>query len=182
MLNDDLDVALHNELSSGERILWSGSPRQGIMLRTWDILLIPFSLLWGGFAIFWEVLAITIGAPLLFALWGGFFVLAGLFFIFGRFFVDAGLRSRTLYALTNERVITLSGVFSRSVTSLSLRTLPTVSLDVKSDGRGTITFGAGRSYPNIGFGTGRYAPPAFDAIVDARTVYRLVLQAQKDSA
>lgn len=39
-------LLLSKELASGERLLWSGRPQQGVVVRRTDVFLIPFSLLW----------------------------------------------------------------------------------------------------------------------------------------
>jgi hypothetical protein len=145
--------------------------------------MIPFSLMWGGFAIFWESTVVTKGAPFFFMLWGIPFVLIGLYIIFGRFFVDARSRARTFYGVTSERIIIVSGQSSRQTKSLQLKTLSDISLTERADGSGTITFGP--QYPTTqnlpaGWpGAGRYAAPAFDMIDRAKEVYDLIRQTQK---
>ncbi|MCB0213956.1 MAG: hypothetical protein KDJ52_31755 [Anaerolineae bacterium] len=181
---NDVRFQFQDELGAHEHLLWSGRPKTGLMLRSSDIFLVPFSLIWGGFAIMWEIGVITSGAPLFFMLWGIPFVLVGLYLIGGRFFVDAWQRTSIYYALTNERVIILSGLLNRSVKSLSVKTLSEITLDKKSNGTGTITFGPihplGRMYSGFWWpGTGRYVSPAFEMIDHAQEVYHKIREAQK---
>ena len=119
-------------------------------------------------------------------LWGIPFVLIGLYIVFGRFIVDAMSRAKTFYGVTNERVIIVPGLFSRQVKSLNLRSLTDVSLSERSDGSGTILFGPayamGRWVPAGWPGAGRYAPPAFEMVEQAKRVYETIRQAQKATA
>lgn len=184
------ETTVTQNLDPGERLLWSGQPRAGIRLRGQDAFLIPFSFLWGGFAIFWECAVLTIHskAPgpvaVVFPLFGLPFVAVGLYMIFGRFVVDARVRSRTFYGVTNERIIIVSGIFSQQTKSLRLRALAEVSLSQRSDGSGTITFGQspfmGNFFPSGSWpGAGRYAPPSFDLIEHAKDVYDIIRNAQR---
>jgi hypothetical protein len=94
------EAELAGRFLPGELIQWSGQPGLGILFEPRDILLVPFSLIWGGFAIFWETMALTRArAPLSLQLWGVPFVLAVLFIIFGRFLLDAHIRARLIYAI-----------------------------------------------------------------------------------
>jgi len=182
-MRDEAFLAVQNELSLGERLLWSGRPKPGLMLRSSDVFLIPFSIMWGGFAIFWESSVLASGAPFFFGIWGIPFVVIGLYFMVGRFFVDAWQREKTFYALTNQRVIIVSGLFDRNIKSLSLRTLSDVSLNAKRDGSGTITFGPTHPMGSMYFGawwpgTRRYTTPGFEMIRDAKNVYERIRTAQ----
>ncbi|MEO6146867.1 MAG: hypothetical protein ABIT70_07410 [Sulfuriferula sp.] len=94
---------LQRELSSGESLLWTGRPKQGVALRGADAFMIPFSLLWGGFAMFWEYSVYTVGAPTFFLLFGSAFVVVGIYFIFGRFITDSLKRKNTYYGITNVK-------------------------------------------------------------------------------
>jgi hypothetical protein len=169
-------------LDRGERVLWSGQPRQGLTLRGSDAYLIPFSLIWCGFVVFWESMVVYSGGPLFARLWGIPFVLAGIYFVFGRFFVDAAQRRRTYYAVTNDRILIASGLRSRSTRSLALRTLDQVDLSARSSGEGTIMFGrspygsfAIPGWPSMG----KTLPPMFELISDAAKIAKLIRDAQR---
>jgi hypothetical protein len=182
-MSEDFTDIFEAELEAQEHLLWSGQPQQGLMLRSSDMLLIPFSIMWGGFAIFWEVGVATSGAPFFFLLWGGMFVLVGLYFMIGRFFIDAQQRAQTYYAVTSERIIIVSGLLRREVRSLSLKGLPDMTFSQGRDGRGSIVFGSSptnnpmvvRGWP----GTEKVLPPTFEMINEARAVYDKIRAAQK---
>jgi hypothetical protein len=86
----------------GETVRWSGAPPTGLRLRPSDAFVVPFTLLWAGFAFAWETAVFTSGAPLPARLWGLPFVCVGLYITVGRFFVDAYARSHTRYAITDD--------------------------------------------------------------------------------
>ena len=188
-MSDPFVSSIEQELGSGERVLWKGRPRGGLRLRGSDIYLIPFSLFWGGFAIFWETMALfkipkNNPAGLLFPIFGIPFVLFGLYFIFGRFFVDAKMRQSTEYAVTNRRAIIVSGIFSRNVRSINLQATPEITLTERADRSGTITFGS----PPLAYGRwgqrdllfpGMSVQPAFEMIDDVRTVYGIIEKAKQ---
>jgi hypothetical protein len=182
MLTSPTDQFIRDELAPGERLLWSGQPRQGVVLHLADAFFIPFSLFWLGFVSLgaWSALASPESAfALLFILP---LLLIGGFFAFGRFGLDLWMRRRTYYGVTDRRILILSGVWNRNVRALNLRTLIDISLTLHRGGRGTLTFGPespfafyGRNWP----GMGRYAAPGFDGIEHPREVFDLIYQAQE---
>src|SRR6202012_2682670 len=110
---------------------------------------IPFSLLWGGFAFFWEGSVIGIGRraashgsfPAFFLLFGGVFCLIGLYMIVGRFFMDAWLRAHMRYAVTSKRVLIVRDPPFGDVRTIGLSTAPSLRLQLGVNGRGTISLG-----------------------------------------
>ncbi len=96
-------------LAEGESIQWVGQPDPTKLVSPADWIMIPFSLFWCGFAVFWEVTALTgivssrEATPLIwiFPLFGIPFVLVGLYMVFGRFIAKKYMRKRTYYAVTN---------------------------------------------------------------------------------
>jgi hypothetical protein len=100
-MNFEIENELRPLLSKDERLLWTGKPRAGIVFRSSDIFLIPFSLLWVGFIMFWIYNVLKLGAGI-FALFAIPFVIAGFYILIGRFFLDARKRKNTLYGITRN--------------------------------------------------------------------------------
>ncbi|TND08908.1 MAG: hypothetical protein FD123_1762 [Bacteroidetes bacterium] len=174
---------LQEYLDSNEKLIWTGQPKKGIVFRTADIFLIPFSLLWCGFAIFWFTKTLASGAPFFFIIFGLAFVIVGLIFVFGRFIIDAKQREYIFYGLTNDRIIIKSGIYRKSIQSLNIRTLSDIEYDEKSDGSGTINIGPKNPMMMWGNGMnwwpGVKATPSLDLIQDVRKVYNKILEIQK---
>jgi hypothetical protein len=182
------DYPLENEirphLSSGEKLIWTGKPKAGILLRSSDLFMIPFSLLWAGFAVFWETMVVSSGAPVFFKLWGIPFVLVGLYITIGRFFVDAKKRGNTIYGITNERILIKSGIFGTEVKSLNIRSLSDITLSQKADNGGTIILDPGD--PRFSMMQGIEWPgikqvPKLELIQDVKSVYDRIIALQKQS-
>ena len=172
---------LQQELLDGETIEWCGEPKPSAVFTTWDILMIPFSLLWCSFAIFWEVTVITAGVPLLiFPLFGSFAVIIGLYIVFGRFFVKYYNNKNAAYAITNWRILVLS---KRSVSAREFTDVPFVKKTERRDGSGSLDFeplgrkimgwnmNSNMSLDLMGFG--QRTRMKFTSIENVKEVYRL---------
>lgn len=152
---DDVRGQLTPYLLSDEVLLWTGRPDPTKHLSRIDIFMVPFSLMWGGFAIFWESGVLVSGAPVLFALFGLPFVGIGLYFIFGRFIVKARRKRQTAYGLTDHRALVALGAGALSETPVQHQP---IDQRRSRDGKHlTVTFGrpasgsfAGSSFANTG--------------------------------
>ena len=138
MDNDNINSWLKAYLNPDEYVLWSGKPGKGKLLNKRDIFLIPFSIVWFGFAVFWEASVFLTDAPFLFKLWGIPFILVGLYITVGRFFLNSYIRKRTTYVITNKKVIRR---YKKKVDMLSGSAKSQMSVSVNNDGSGTISFG-----------------------------------------
>ena len=130
---------LNQYLLSNEFLLWSGRPDPSVRFTKADTFMIPFSIMWGGFAIFWEAGVLRSNAPFFFRLWGVPFVAVGLYFIFGRFAVKRRQKIRTVYGVTAQRALIAVG--NLSVSDMPIASTPT-----------TITKSADGSHVNVIFG------------------------------
>lgn len=166
------------ELEEGEELLWSAQPRQGILLRPADAFMIPFSLVWGGFSIFWEYEVVTGEAPLIMALFGLPFVVIGLYLIAGRFYYDILLRQKTFYGITDRRVIILSGIRAKQARYIAFDEIENLQRFENRDGSGAIVLGfesIATAYESQMPIPGRMeATPQFHDLSDVHTPFELI--------
>lgn len=179
-----IDEEIRSLLALREDILWSGQPKQGITFRRSDAFAIPFSLLWFGYAIYWEFSVIQADHDLTIQLLGIPFVLIGLYMVVGRFFFDAKQRAKTFYAVTNQRIIIANGVYRRNAKSLDLRKLTSLSLEDGKDNEGSLSFGASSLIPSMLCslfpwpGMDARKAPRFELIKNPKQVYDTIVAAQ----
>ena len=170
-------------LVAGEKVLWVGRPDPAKRFSKSDRVAIPFSLMWGGFAMFWEA-AVIGGGGGIFALWGIPFVAIGLYMMVGRFFYRARVKRRTWFAVTNKRVLKLERrKRGDAVEAMFLDAIPAVNRDLGGDGSGSVIFGSGKRWQSglagsgiPSFVTNDEAPLAFYDVPDAVHVAELVTQ------
>ncbi len=188
IIDSEVSSKIQPELMTGESLLWTGRPNPTVVFHSDDWYLVPFSLLWGGFAIFWEAGVLGYwgtgakhGTPSSFmALWGIPFIVMGQYFIWGRFFYDGWLKRRTYYAVTNRRVLVMQEGWRQRTSWIYVNSIP--SIEREGSTAGTLWFGP--KYPVIG-GRGQKkrdmsrfsigSVPVFADIDDLDSVYRMVL-------
>src|SRR5437867_1048707 len=188
-------AAVQPELTSGESILWTGQPNEKKILHKEDVFLVPFSLLWGGFAIFWEagVAGVWSSGPrsheawIFGVIWGIPFVLTGQYFIWGRFIYAAWKKKRTHYAVTNRRVMAVQNGRTRQMASAYIDALPTLIKESTSNGIGTLRFAQPDSVWSRSRSWGVWdamsigSTPTFVDIDDADSVYHLISDLREKS-
>jgi hypothetical protein len=150
-----------------------------------DWVFVPFSLVLVAFTILWTLAAagvlkgakFTGGRPnVLVWIYCAAFLIAGQFFLWGRFIVAYRRKLRTYYALTNTRALIIIdlGRGRRKAISAYYGTLPIIDRRERRGGIGSIGFGGvikrlrGRYDPPL--------PPMFEDINDVETVYQTVMR------
>ncbi len=138
MSNGQHQALFQPDLLQGETIEWSGQPETSVNFNRTDIFLIPFSLLWGGFALFalvalifsWfagtreaeSIIGYLVGIFMIF-----FFAIIGVYLIIGRFAHKKWQKLSTHYAMTNKRAFLLSLSFVRKLQGIFMDILPTIN-------------------------------------------------------
>lgn len=135
----EIQQKLAGRLLPGERLLWTGRPRQGLMFVGGDVFVTLFFLVWAGIPAFGFASEVLSG-DFVVSLFTIPFIVIGLYMLFLRFFYDAWVRSHTFYAVTDRRLlIWREGPFG-NFRSYDRGSLTDMELQ-ESGTRGTIRFG-----------------------------------------
>jgi hypothetical protein len=141
-------MRIQQHLRPGEQLLWCGSPDPAVWFTTADLYLIPFSIAWCGFAVFWEAGASGGGGPF-FAAWGAMFVVIGLYMVIGRFFYKHHRKKQTVYGITTQRALVAVG--AQSLTDSPWLGTP-ITIQRSRDGRHASVILEGTAAPARSFG------------------------------
>ncbi|MEP7066897.1 MAG: hypothetical protein ABI889_12745 [Gemmatimonadota bacterium] len=109
------------ELEPGERVLWSGTPRTGVVFGSSDVLQVPISVVIM-YVFVTQLRIASFRGPVDVLLALAIFI-AVMYFAVGRFLFDAYCRRKTAYALTSERMLVRESALSDFVKSFPLNTI-----------------------------------------------------------
>ncbi len=168
---------LNKYLNKDEKVLWVGKPEVKAVLDPKDVWFIPMTVLFNVFIIYkaWFEADIPVDYIL---------ILFGVYLLIGRFIYKAFNKTRTLYAVTNQRIIIINKLWN-DITEKPIESITHIEKNVLLSGIGTIRFGYTPFMylilENTGFGFlgypeklyGTPAPTFFD-IKDADKIYQLV--------
>jgi hypothetical protein len=183
MVVPDIAAKFQQELMQPERILWTGRPDPSRLFTRADLFLVPFTLVWAWFSIGFFVQELDRSPPdPMTRVIAPLFALVGLYALVGRFLYLRYRKRRTCYVVTDARVLVLTETVRRSVLATRITQISGIQKTVRSDGSGSLRFGAGTFYSEMWkdtglefFGAAYGSPaPAFVDIPDAEDVYRLV--------
>jgi hypothetical protein len=137
------------QLDSGERLLWSGSPRPGGMALA-ALPLTFMGVVFTGFAAFWIASAMNVssgssgdGFPgAIFPLFGVPFLVIGFGMLLGPVWAYRSAKN-TVYAVTDKRVLIITGTKTVGVRSFAPEDIGEIVRVEAQDGSGTLKFGIG---------------------------------------
>ena len=178
-MNSEVEKIFTPHLKEKEKILWCGMPRQKILLRDMDMILVPISIIAIGFGIFLNFAVFYYGEflflPISFTI-----VVAGLYIGIIRFFRDAKRRKSLWYCVTDKRILVITGSTKNNLATLPLKDIEQLDYTEEKDGSGFILFGNVNPLWSWLFGKfffTRGAIPGFELVPDVSKVELIIREA-----
>lgn len=163
-IDPDARAALEPELEPGEKLLWAGRPKRGLLLRQADYHRMPFQMFIGAFTLigFFLFFVEEPGERIPSLILGAVMTVLGLYLLVGRIIHDALIRRWMFYGISSRRVLFMSLFLRRSVTALELCEISDVRVKHWANGIGTVCFGFTRVLLREGW-SGFLPPSLFEA-------------------
>jgi len=179
---------LSRYLRQDEKILWSGKPDLiPFVFSAGYALFSILGLVWLVFAFFMLFNMASLGAPFLpFVIFGLFFALTGISIVLGPFLAELLRYRNTEYAITNQRLITQTGIIGLDTRFVELDKIQEVYVNVgfldKIYGTGSI-IAVTAGYVPVGTTSpyGMAVRPAFKAVKNPYEVQKLLQEAVRKS-
>lgn len=179
-LPEPLQQRIRAELKSGETLTWLGQPNPNRMMKS-GIVATLFFIPWTAFSLFWMAGAAGFSWPqfnseadmfrLAFPLFGLPFLGIGIWGLSGPLRIRRNA-SYTVYALSNQRAFSITGIKSFTVTSFSANDIAETVRTEHADGSGDLVLRKENHKDNDG--DNRTKLDGFFAIEDVRKVEKLV--------
>jgi hypothetical protein len=127
-------------LETDEVLIWAGQPKKGIVFEIADIFKTIFILAFFAFTYFAIKLLADISLLIAIPI-GIIFFSGGILLGFRRFIIDAELRKKTFYGLTNKRIIINSNIAHKKIQSVYFNSKPKIEFLPNLDDTSTIDVG-----------------------------------------
>ncbi len=178
-MDQNASQILSASIDPGEKLLWSGMPRQGFIFRETDIVHISIGIIFFVASFFGEHSVLKVEhISVFFELQGILFFLIGLYLSLVRLFLDKYIRANTYYGVTDKRAIIVQNYFGGKDKLINLTALNILNLTEKSDKRGSIVFGKntilGFRYYIVKPDLFNFLPPEFEDIENMKKVYDII--------
>jgi hypothetical protein len=138
----DLELEIQKFLNSEERIILCQRPKQGIVFRPNDLWLVPFHVIIIANAIGMLYLSISSKSVFLSIVLVLFLCITSIF-AFGRFYFDSIKREKSIFCITNQRIIYIqNSIFHKFTKIFDLFEIEDISyIIVLNDGTGKLKIG-----------------------------------------
>lgn len=138
-------------LEGDEILIWAGQPQKGIVFEISDVFKTMFIIVFFAFTYF--AIKLLAGISLLIAIPIGIvFIAGGMLLGIGRFIIDAALRKKTFYGLTNKRIIINSNIAHKKIQSVHFSSKPKIEFLPNLNGTSTIDIGIKEATRATGIG------------------------------
>lgn len=127
-------------LEGDEILIWAGQPQKGIVFEISDVFKTMFIIVFFAFTYF--AIKLLAGISLIIAIPIGIvFITGGILLGIGRFIIDAELRKKTFYGLTNKRIIINSSITHKKIQAVYFSSKPKIEFLPNHNGVSTIDIG-----------------------------------------